>query len=49
MTEATIRWLPPLEFNSNAIWYEVHWQTENSLNKLKNKQQQLVQGKANSF
>lgn len=44
MTEAIVHWYPPIEFNSDAVWYEVHWQTESALNKLKNKQQQLVQG-----
>ncbi|XP_063703914.1 proto-oncogene tyrosine-protein kinase ROS isoform X2 [Culicoides brevitarsis] len=42
MTEAVLSWYPPIEFNSDVIWYEVHWQTENAL--LKNKQQQLVPG-----
>lgn len=39
-----MRWLPPEEFNSNTILYEIHWQTENSINKVKNKQQKTLKG-----
>lgn len=41
-TEALVRWLPPLEFNGPSVWYEIHWQTQNAINGVKNQQQLLV-------
>uniref|UniRef100_A0A1B0DB76 Fibronectin type-III domain-containing protein n=1 Tax=Phlebotomus papatasi TaxID=29031 RepID=A0A1B0DB76_PHLPP len=40
--EVNVTWHQPLEFNSNEIWYEVHWETENPSNGIRNRQQQLV-------
>lgn len=41
-TEAIVQWQPPIEFNSDSLWYEVHWETENAINRVKNRQQQFV-------
>lgn len=41
-SEVLVNWLSPETFNSAAVFYEIHWQTENIVNGLKNKQQQLV-------
>ncbi|XP_059618544.1 protein sevenless isoform X2 [Phlebotomus argentipes] len=40
--EVNVTWHQPREINSNDIWYEVHWQTENPSNGIRNRQQQLV-------
>ncbi|GAB0094112.1 Tyrosine-protein kinase receptor [Sergentomyia squamirostris] len=40
--EVNVTWHQPLEINSNEIWYEVHWQTENPSNGILNRQQQVV-------
>lgn len=44
-TEAFVKWLPPLEFNGESVWYEVHWQAKNAIDGVKNRQQLLVSGK----
>lgn len=41
-TEAIVQWQPPTEFNSDSVWYEVHWETENAIDRVKNRQQQFV-------
>ncbi|XP_055642898.1 proto-oncogene tyrosine-protein kinase ROS isoform X2 [Toxorhynchites rutilus septentrionalis] len=41
-TEAVVHWSPPLVKNSDRVWYEIHWQTENVYDGSKNRQQQLV-------
>ncbi|XP_055602255.1 proto-oncogene tyrosine-protein kinase ROS isoform X2 [Uranotaenia lowii] len=41
-TEAVVHWSRPKIKNSDRIWYEIHWQTENIHNGLKNRQQQLL-------
>lgn len=41
-TEALVTWAPPLEFNGNDVWYEVHWQTKHAINGVTNRQQLLV-------
>lgn len=44
-TEAIVSWQPPLEFNGESVWYEVHWQMENAIDGVKNRQQLLISGK----
>ncbi|XP_039452249.1 proto-oncogene tyrosine-protein kinase ROS isoform X4 [Culex pipiens pallens] len=39
-TEAVVHWSPPKVKNSDRVWYEIHWQTENIHDGLKNRQQQ---------
>lgn len=34
--------MPSKTVNSDTIWYEVHWQTENLINGVKNRKQQIV-------
>lgn len=41
-TEAIVQWQPPIEFNSDAVWYEVHWETQNAVDRVKNRQQQFA-------
>lgn len=41
-TEALVTWAPPMEFNGNDVWYEVHWQTKHAINGVKNRQQLFV-------
>lgn len=41
-TEAIVQWQPPIEFNSDSVWYEVHWETQNAINRVKNRQQQFL-------
>lgn len=41
-TEAIVQWQPPIEFNSDSVWYEVHWETQNAIDRVKNRQQQFV-------
>lgn len=41
-TEAIIQWMPSKTVHSDMIWYEVHWQTENIVNGVKNRKQQIV-------
>lgn len=37
-TEVHVQWLPPVELNSDRVWYEVHWQTQYDINGVKNQQ-----------
>lgn len=41
-TEAIVQWQPPIEFNGDAVWFEVHWETQNVLNRGKNRQQEIA-------
>ncbi|XP_065076468.1 proto-oncogene tyrosine-protein kinase ROS isoform X3 [Ochlerotatus camptorhynchus] len=41
-TEAIVYWSPSVVKNSDRVWYEIHWQTENIHDGVKNKQQQPV-------
>lgn len=41
-TEAIVQWQQPIEFNSDAVWYEVHWETQNAIDRVKNRQQQFA-------
>ena len=43
-TEINVKWLPPLEINGAGIKYEVHYQTENEINGVKNQLQLLIKG-----
>lgn len=40
--EINITWLQPEIFNSDEIYYEIHWQQENIVEHIKNKQQQSL-------
>ncbi|XP_055681919.1 protein sevenless isoform X2 [Lutzomyia longipalpis] len=40
--EVNVTWHKPKEINSNEIWYEIHWQTENPITGIRNRQQQVV-------
>lgn len=39
-TEAIIQWMPSKTVNSDTLWYQVHWQTENV--GVKNRKEQIV-------
>lgn len=41
-SEALVRWMQPLTLNGKCVWFEVHWQTQNAINGVKNQQQLLV-------
>ncbi|XP_037919299.1 protein sevenless isoform X2 [Hermetia illucens] len=47
-TEAIVQWLPPLQFNSDSVSYEVHWRTENPITRVHNRQQRLVTSEENT-
>ncbi|XP_062538058.1 proto-oncogene tyrosine-protein kinase ROS isoform X3 [Armigeres subalbatus] len=41
-TEAVVQWTLSAVKNSDRVWYEIHWQTENIHDGVKNKQQQMI-------
>lgn len=41
-TEAVVQWTLSAVKNSDRVWYEIHWQTENIHDGVKNKQQQVI-------
>lgn len=43
-SEAFVKWMRPLTLNGECVWFEVHWQTQNAINGVKNQQQLLVSG-----
>lgn len=48
-TEINVKWLPPLEINGVGVKYEVHYQTENEINGVKNQLQLLIKGEFKLF
>ncbi|XP_037036977.1 protein sevenless isoform X3 [Bradysia coprophila] len=41
-SEVIVQWHGPIELNSDSVWYEVHWETQNAINRVKNRQQQFA-------
>lgn len=41
-SEAIVRWMRPLKFNGECVWFEVQWQTQIAINGVKNQQQLLI-------
>ncbi|XP_029733314.1 proto-oncogene tyrosine-protein kinase ROS isoform X3 [Aedes albopictus] len=41
-TEAIVHWTLSAVKNSDRVWYEIHWQTENIHDGVKNKQQRVI-------
>lgn len=46
--EILVTWLEPETFNSPLVTYEIHWQQENMVEHIRNKQQQLLQAQNKS-
>ncbi|GJQ85805.1 sev [Trypoxylus dichotomus] len=43
-----VTWLPPEEFNGDTIYYEIHWQTESTTSRIRQKSDQTVENNISS-